>query len=528
MIKGEKVLHTQTNAENHEYPNILLIMTDQQRFDTIGALGNPYIKTPALDRLVKEGTSFTSAYTASPVCVPSRCSMMYGKYPLFTGCLENNFSMPDENEQQSFVDHLTSHGYRTHAIGKRHFTPDPQAKRGFQTLESQEELVSRIEDDDYLQYLKENGCAEVYEPFGVRGEAYYVPQIAPLTQQHHPTQWVGDRSVKWIEEYNDESSPFMLFSSFVHPHPPFSPPSPWHKLYRSMNMPESLHLENNEDFWVYTNWIQNRYKGKDQGTDRRLQKLIKAYYWASISFVDYQISRMIEVLEKKHLLDSTLIIFTSDHGEFLGDYGAYGKRHFLNAAAQIPLICRHPSSFKMNATCETPVSLVDILPTTLHSCTDDYNSLADGVALQDIANNKSQRERVFGHYQQADSALYMSQSKSYSYIYSASDDKEFLFDRKRDPQQCKNLAYNLMYKHIVTSERSKLIDHLSQYESSSEICTETAFITQPAKKPYIDPDQGLIIQDPECFLDNFYIEGYSPLSLKNLDETKADFDPLNA
>lgn len=506
-------------------PNILLIMTDQQRFDTIGALGNPFIQTPNIDRLVAEGTSFTSAYTPSPVCVPARCALMYGRYPLYTGCLENNYPMPEQGK--SFADYLSEAGYRTHAVGKRHFTPDPQAKRGFQTIESQEELVDAVEDDDYLLYLRNQGLSEVYEPFGVRGEAYYVPQLSPLLKEHHPTQWVGDRAVNWIEDVHPQKNPFMLFCSFVHPHPPFSPPSPWHKLYRAMDMPDPYEQEDQQSLWVYTNKIQNRYKGRDAGTDRRLQQLMKAYYWASISFVDYQIGRIIDSLNAKGLLDSTMIIFTSDHGEFLGDYGCYGKRSFLDVAAKIPLICRYPDSFPKNVRCNKPVSLVDILPTFLHESNISMPEGSDGVALQDIVHDRSDRERIFGHYQHHEAAIYTSQSEQYSYIWSASDNKEFLFDRKVDPHQTKNRAYNLLYHDKLSYERSQLIAHLQQYESSNHICTDTSLIPYPHHPEFMDADEGLIIQDPHCFLDKFFIKGYSNISLRDEFETKADFDPLN-
>ena len=165
--------------------NILLIFTDQQRFDTIAAAGNPYIRTPSLDRLTREGTRFSSAYTPSPVCVPARCSMHYGQYPMRTGCYENNYNMP--SDRSSVADALTAAGYRTHAIGKRHFEPDPYDPRGFQTLETQEEIVTDASKDDYLQYLEANGCGYAIEPHGARGEAYYVPQISSVPPQHHPS-----------------------------------------------------------------------------------------------------------------------------------------------------------------------------------------------------------------------------------------------------------------------------------------------------------------------------------------------------
>ena len=119
--------------------NILHIFVDQQRFDTIGALGNPVIKTPNIDRLVNSGVAFTNAYTPCPVCIAARCSMIYGQYPMNTGCYENT-PMPDD--RPSFMQELTKAGYYTHGIGKCHFSPDPYALKGFCSREQQEESLS--------------------------------------------------------------------------------------------------------------------------------------------------------------------------------------------------------------------------------------------------------------------------------------------------------------------------------------------------------------------------------------------------
>ena len=172
-------------------PNILLFFTDQQRFDTIAALGNPVIKTPALDRICKAGVAFTSTYSPSPVCVPARCSMTYGQYPMHTKCYDNGGDMP--KDRPSFMQVLTDAGYRTHGIGKCHFMPDKHALRGFQSREVQKEVPARSS-DDYTTFLEEKGWGDLPEPHGVRGEMYYVPQVSQLPQHLHPTQWVGDRS----------------------------------------------------------------------------------------------------------------------------------------------------------------------------------------------------------------------------------------------------------------------------------------------------------------------------------------------
>jgi arylsulfatase A-like enzyme len=515
--------------------NILLIFTDQQRFDTIAAAGNPHIKTPNLDRLCREGTRFSSAFTPSPVCVPARCSMHYGQYPMNTGCFENNYDMPVD--RPGVADVLTSAGYRTHAIGKRHFTPDPNAPRGFQTLEKQEEIVDEVANDDYLQYLEANGCGYAVEPYGARGEAYYVPQLSTLPPQHHPSQWIGDRTVEWIKTHCSKSetptsdlraptsSPFFLFSSIIHPHPPFSPPTPWHKLYRGPDMPLPKMAEDNESLYTYTNLIQNRYKGRDAGRDLRLHQLIKAYYWASISFVDYQLGRIFQALEKTGQLDSTLIIFASDHGEFLGDYNCFGKRSFLDSAARVPMICRLPGTFEAGAVCDTPVSLIDVMPTVLAAAGAPAEDL-DGEDLARIADGTSARDVVFGHYQGAQAGIYMAVTRQWKYIWSAADQKELLFDRIKDPDELRNRACNVACGDAVRAMRKRLQAHVRTMPGHENVIDSAGWIVKEPVTLPDDPDAGLIVQDPPCYLDRLHIPGYSDHGIAAADETGADYDPL--
>ena len=141
-------------------PNVLLIFTDQQRADTIAALGNEVIRTPSLDRLAQEGVAFTT-YTPSPVCVPARCSMHYGQYPSRTGCYNNQYHWCNDT-RKSFMAALTESGYRTHGIGKCHFVPDRfTGMHGFQTRERQEEGCPAPEDDEYQRFVHESGWASI-------------------------------------------------------------------------------------------------------------------------------------------------------------------------------------------------------------------------------------------------------------------------------------------------------------------------------------------------------------------------------
>lgn len=472
-------------------PNILLIFTDQQRADTIHAAGNPVIKTPNLDRLVNEGTTFTSAYTPSPVCVPARCSLIYGQYPHNTGCADNGNPMP--SDRPSMMDSLSTAGYRTHGIGKMHFTPDSNALRGFQSRERQEELIRTITDDDYLQFLQAEGFGHVYDPMGCRGEMYYVPQPAQIPARVHATQWVGDRTVEFLRESGDD--PFFLFTSFIHPHPPFSPPTPWNKLYRGPLMPLPKVPAQCEALYTYHNYRQNRYKYRDNGIDLNLVRMMKSYYYACISFIDFQVGRILDQLERTGKLDDTLILFASDHGEMLGDYNCFGKRSMLDSAARVPLLARMPKRFATGDRCDAPVSLVDVMPTVLGaadvSCAEKK---LDGVDLADAARGDHDERMIFSQYQQRGQAVAMALNRRWKYFHSAPDGKDYLIDRRLDPDETRNRSGVTFCRNDRDEMRGALIERLRADGDESLIEGDGWKEWMKLSVPD-DPDSGLLIQD---------------------------------
>lgn len=419
-------------------PNILLLFCDQFRWDCISALGNSELITPNLDRLSREGTSFTRAYSPSPVCVPARNSKFWGLYPCNTGVCDNDRTFKPFSE--NVMEILGEKGYYSHGIGKMHFAVDPTGLNGFSSRERQEEMASDTETDEYLKYLTDKGYNRVFDVHGQRSEMYYIPQISLLPQQDHPTNWVGDRSVAFLREY-DRSEPFFLMSSFIHPHPPFSPPASWNKLYRLPEVSHPYVPDDFDDLLVYINHFQNRYKYRSNGLDRNLIRTIRAFYFSCVSFIDHQIGRIISELEAKGILDKTLIIFTSDHGEMLGDHNSFGKRCMLDPSARIPMIARYPARFRAGSRCDLPVSLVDILPTLASAAGIDTSGIqTDGIDLALTAADKTDREYVFSQFNDAGYGLYMAAGRYEKYIYSASDDKSLYFDRRIDELESKNLA----------------------------------------------------------------------------------------
>jgi arylsulfatase A-like enzyme len=417
---------------------------------------------------------------------------MYGQYPSNSGCYENGFPMPTDG-RPSFADALTAAGYRTHAVGKCHFTPDSLAGRGFQTRDTQGEIVRSPEKDDYLKHLHAAGFGHVCDPHGARGELYYVPQIAQMPAELHP--WIGERTVSFVEEHAGASHPWLCFSSYIHPHPPFAPPNPWHKLYRSalMSLPNvpadaaSLH--------TYINRRQNRYKYRDQGLDRNLVRSMKAHYYAAISFVDFQIGRTLEALERTGQLDNTLILFTSDHGELLGDYNCFGKRSMHDAASRIPLLARLPGRFEGGQICPRPASLVDVAPTILRAAGAEMPAdQLDGVDLADLGGAACERACVFSQHAHAEKATYMAVGDRWKYFYSAPDDREFLFDRVADPAETRNRV-GLQFCSAGRDEmKQALVDFLRATGEDAALDGDDW-----RKYPYLDvatdPDDGLLIQD---------------------------------
>ncbi|MHC4873678.1 MAG: sulfatase family protein, partial [Planctomycetota bacterium] len=310
----------------------------------------------------------------------------------------------------------------------------------------------------------------------------------------HPSQWIGDKSIEFIEKASSEGKPWFLMSSYIHPHPPFTPPKPWHKLYRSPDMPLPHVPENAEELYTWINLKQNRYKYRDRGIDKNLMRNIKAFYYATISFVDFQVGRIIKVLEEKGELDNTLILFTSDHGEYLGDYNCFGKR-------------------SMHDACNVPVNLVDVLPTLANAARADISDIdLDGCDMAELASGGIKREYVYSQFSEGASAIYMIVSKEWKYFYSAGDNREYFFDRNKHPQE----SHNLAEEESAKAEKEKIKQNLLGYLKENKVID--AWIEcdgvldwkeyEHFDESYLDdPDANLLVQDYDPY--EWTLEGYS-------------------
>ena len=393
--------------------HVLMFFTDQQRYDTIHALGNDEIVTPALDQLSGDAIVYDKCYTPSPVCVPARLSMLSGQYCARTGNNTNNKAQVYNGE--GFYSEFTKAGYNSCCIGKMHYYTDLYAPMGFKKRLSQEEMAHP--DDDYTKWLKASPYKNVFDYNGQRTELYYIPQVSQLPMEAHPTQWVGDRSVEFIESCNPDE-PMFLVSSFIHPHPPFCPPAPWNKMYRH----PIRRAFQPEDRDSYEDLLRNRYTLDALGISPRRLELLNQHYYACISFVDYQVGRIIQALKDKGMYEDTIIMYSSDHGDLMGDYRSMGKRTMLDGASHIPFLLKVPGMAHERRT--EVCSLVDVAPTLLSLCDIPYDKAEyDGVNLMD-----EHHDVVYSQYSSGPSATYMVASNHDKLVYSAIGDRYFYFD----------------------------------------------------------------------------------------------------
>ena len=449
-------------------PNILLIYTDQQRWDTIRYGGNPAIITPNLDRLAREGVLMDNAFCNNPVCMPSRQSMLSGLYPSTVGCTTNGIEMREDIWTLPRI--LKAYGYTTANIGKLHFKNhsnrdhrEPHPSYGFDTLILSDE--PGCYDDAYIQWVKNHDPSQVDNCRISTPPAWEGPPVVKHPRNTHEpycfegpehlthSAFVADEVAEFIHQQDGEK-PFFVIAGFYAPHAPLNPPERFVKMYEQDLLPlPFMDAENSDVPWT----------GMDLTDDH--WRMIKAYYYALISHVDDQIGNILQALEDKALLDNTIVIFTSDHGEHLGDHGLIQKGPpGLDSCVHVPLIFSCPSLFKPQRVADL-IEAVDIAPTVLELC---------GIQVPPFFQGRSFYQRLaMGDYQPRTSVYieykdpFRSSWKTvrthafkYSRFRQGSDEAavgELLYDLEQDPHEQCNVAGEKRYQTALEKMRNTLL-----------------------------------------------------------------------
>lgn len=339
-------------------PNILWYCTDQQRFDTIGALGNPHVKTPVLDQLVEQGVTFTNAYCQSPICTPSRASFMTGMYPSRARNTRNgNASFPSDIPLISKL--IADAGYRCGLVGKFHLVsagkrPEPRLDDGFEYWQH-----SHAPRDDwpegthaYADWVRDQG--------GDLKEMTAGGSSVPA--EYHQTKWASDCAIDFISQEHDQ--PWMLNINVYDPHPPFIPPAEYADKFQPDDMPGPNFRTS--DLAHQKKLAAIDFQGEVKAPEDCDAKSVQAKYYAMIAQIDDQFSRILQVLEKTGQRENTLVVFTSDHGEMLGDHGLMLKGcRFYEGLVKVPLIFSLPESLQNHQKCDGLVELLDLSATLL-------------------------------------------------------------------------------------------------------------------------------------------------------------------
>lgn len=494
--------------------NIVIMTTDQQRWDTIAALlDNPKIKTPNLDRLCQRGVCFTHGFTPVPVCAAAR-------HRLFTGVNSRNLGGVNTGlcwraNARSIQSTLIEAGYKTGGFGKMHFHPAVRDSHGFGHFKLHEELQLRgreyCEDDDYFSYLRDNGLGHVRYPCGVRGLLNTQPQISPIPEEHHETKWVAEQAINFIDAFH--KVPFLCFASWMQPHWPVNVPKEWADMYDIDEMEPPIWTEEEQPHQPWRAKMMRRSADMaDEGKTPAMERILrsKALYYASISYIDHQVGRILDRLEAHGLMDDTLIFFTADHGEMLYDHLTVGKFLSYEPSIRIPFIVAGPGMSGAGKPSDDFVTLYDIAP-TVYEFTGIAPPVGNELAGTSLLGDRTavhKREEVFTEIGDGtDDGFVCIRNRKWKYTFYHFYGLRQLFNLENDPHELKNLLLNPDQEQtrIATELHQKLLAWSREHSVDSRIVNGDFAV---AKAWPVWPDRNAQRED---FVDNLPQEEKSAL-----------------
>ena len=360
-------------------PSILFICTDQQRYDTLGCYGNPHIQTPAIDELAREGVLFEQCYVQNPVCAPSRATLLTGRYAHAHGLWANGVALPPHEQLVTRV--LAEGGYDTAMIGKLHLAAcfggrtEPRPDDGIRFFRWAHDPTHGSPENAYHRWLAATHpdlyAQAAAHGFGRRGHQAVGFDTMPTAA--HYSHWVAEEALAFLGAERDPAKPFFLWLNFFDPHHPFVAPQEYLDRYdpaalpRPVGRPDELATKPP----ILAEASRGSYAGHARGftehTADEIQEIVRAYY-AMISLIDDEVRRVLAALDAAGLREETLVIFTSDHGEMLGDHQLLLKGPMMfEGAVRVPLILRWPGRLPAGVRRSELVQWIDLPNTFLET-----------------------------------------------------------------------------------------------------------------------------------------------------------------
>lgn len=484
--------------------NILYIMYDQLRFDYLGCAGHPHLKTPNFDRVAAKGVRFTRAYVQSPICGSSRMSAYTGRYCHSHGALWNGF--PLKVGEQTLGDHMRSLGWGCHLIGKTHMKADkagmarlglePDSTIGVRTAECG--FDPWIRDDGlwaqgpdgfyderrspYNEYLNRLGY-ETENPWhdfansgltddGDMASGFYMQYAdrpANIAEEHSETPWLTSRTIDFIEAQGD--APWLAHVSYIKPHWPYVVPAPYHAMYGANHVPAPVRHERElEEAHPLQKFFMNGPVGKAFHR-KEVRDVVIPAYMGLIAQCDDQLGRLLDYLDETGRADSTMIVLTSDHGDYLGDHWMGEKNLFHDPSAKVPLIIYDPSAEAdgtRGTTCDELVELIDTVPTFIDAAggdARDFDHIVEGRSLMPFLHGRHPadwRDFVISEYDYSvipygqrsglksrDCRVMMVATKRWKFMHDEGGTRPQLFDLLNDPDEFIDLGADPDYADIL-------------------------------------------------------------------------------
>lgn len=454
------------------HPNVVLICADQWRGDCLSVAGHPVVKTPYLDGLARSGTLFANAYSATPTCVPARMALMTGLDQAHHGRVGYQDGIPFDIET-TLPGEFRRAGFQTQAIGKMHYSPE-RGRIGFDDVILHDGYLHHSRGrqraaafyDDYLVWLREQAGESAVSDYFDDGVHCNTVVARPWgrPERLHPTNWVVSEATKWLYR-RDPTVPFFLYLSFHRPHPPYNPPAWAFEQYLSA----ADHRPPVGD------WIDEYGEFRDDARpdayvaryDQDTLNRARAGYYGNMTHIDHQIERFLEVLNEFGLGDDTVVCFTSDHGEMLGDHLMWRKGYPYEGSARVPLILAGPG-IPAGEVVQDVVELRDIMPTLLAAGGVTVPDGLDGVDLtpftrEDGGSGHPDGVRDFLHGEHAilGQSLQWIRVDQWKYVWLSGSGHEQLFDLRSDPDECVNRAHDRHAQTALGRCRAALIGALT-------------------------------------------------------------------
>lgn len=443
------------------HPNFLVIMTDQQRGDALGISGHPTLLTPNLDHLAATGILFEHAYSNCPMCIPARRTFMSGQFPSSHGLLANQEQCP-WYPSATLPGELRKAGYHTQIVGRGMHQFPTRKRFGFDHMV----LTGDVHPDDIYENLPGAHGVSPSWSHGLHANGW-TARSWHLDDNLHPSNRTVDEALRFLER-RDPDCPFFLVASFAAPHPPLYPPDFYMQRYlrtgsQAPNIGEWAErpIDNGKGLFV---------GGPNCCLEGEALASCQAGYFGLINHIDDQICRLLAPFSgiDEETLENTIIIFTSDHGEMLGDHYQFRKSRPYEGSCRIPLIIHVPKKFGLAVRKKVPeaVTLADIMPTILELAEIDTPNSVDGESLLPMLSEKANRlDRTYIHAEHAaiepELGWHMLTDGNIKYIWFSQSGQEQLFDLNADPNELQNLSQDKRYQETKEKWRNKMIKHLT-------------------------------------------------------------------